>query len=76
MRTIKVEKRKSHIFVTDWNFKQWALTKNTDGTVSCNDIRGYVFRCEIAFVATMYGASEIRDTEGNVLFKNYTIEAV
>jgi hypothetical protein len=73
MRTIKVKTAGNHVFVTDWNFRQWALTKNTDGTYQCSDMRGVEFGSVDYFITRMYGVAYFLDNKCEKAFVNYEV---
>ena len=77
MRTITVKHEQNHAFINDWNFRQWALTKNTDGTLFCTDIPGVKFASVDAFIRTMYGIAFILSDGGEkIAFRNYYVETI
>ena len=77
MRTIKLEFKGAHLFVTDWNFKTWNLTKNTDGTYRCSEINGVTFESAKIFVEALYGKEHLYDDNAKgVVFENYKVEVL
>jgi len=76
MRTIKISSfyvNKSHVFVLDWNFKKWSLTKNTNETLYCSELNAN-FNSIVEFVEILYGREKILALTGREAFQNYIIE--
>jgi hypothetical protein len=61
MRTIKVKfaDDQKHVFITDWNFKTWTLSANTDQKYECSEMKGCEFISVTNFVTQMYGSPSI-----------------
>ena len=77
MRTLKIEygsDKQTYVFITDWNFRKWVLTRNLDGNYDCGDIRGYSFASVNDFLVKMFGYSDIQDGNGKTVFLNYNIK--
>jgi len=77
MRTIKLRFAGAFIFVNDWNFKQWVLTKNIDGTYRCSEINGVKFESEKIFIEALFGKEYLYDDKAiGVVFENYKVEVL